>query len=191
MRDALAAAGYAPATAAGPGEVARLVAARQPALAVLDLVLPGADGIELMHTLPALAGLPVIFVSAYGRGRGPSRGRWRAGGGSARSRSCAARGRIVFVGWPEWTHCCASSRKHLSLRKARSMHGSSHDAWMSDAPLAHRTARRGPEYVLSNPKSPSRSRVAPRSSDSTSSRASRCFRALFQSPSPLAIESAL
>ena len=68
MRDALAAAGYVPATAAGAGEVARLVAARRPALAVLDLVLPGADGIELMRTLPALADLPVIFVSAYGRG---------------------------------------------------------------------------------------------------------------------------
>ena len=68
MRDALSAAGYEPATAVGPGEVARLVAARRPALVVLDLVLPGADGIELMRTLPALADLPVIFVSAYGRG---------------------------------------------------------------------------------------------------------------------------
>ena len=68
MRDALAAAGYAPATAAGPGEVARLIETQHPALAVLDLVLPGADGIELMRTLPALADLPVIFVSAYGRG---------------------------------------------------------------------------------------------------------------------------
>ena len=68
MRDALAAAGYEPVTAAGPGEVARLVETRHPALAVLDLVLPGADGIELMRTLPALADLPVIFVSAYGRG---------------------------------------------------------------------------------------------------------------------------
>ena len=56
----LAAAGYAPATAAGPGEVARLVAARQFALAVLDLVPPGVDGIQLVRTLPALAGLPAI-----------------------------------------------------------------------------------------------------------------------------------
>jgi len=68
MRDALAAAGYEPVTAAGPGEVARLVETAHPALAVLDLVLPGADGIELMRTLPALADLPIIFVSAYGRG---------------------------------------------------------------------------------------------------------------------------
>ena len=68
MRDALAAAGYEPVTAAAPGEVARLIETRHPALAVLDLVLPGADGIELMRTLPALADIPVIFVSAYGRG---------------------------------------------------------------------------------------------------------------------------
>lgn len=67
-RDALAAAGYAPATALEPGEVARAIEASRPALVLLDLVLPGVDGIELMTTLPALAEVPVIFVSAYGRG---------------------------------------------------------------------------------------------------------------------------
>ncbi len=30
-------------------------------------MLPGADGIELMETVPELADLPVIFISAYGR----------------------------------------------------------------------------------------------------------------------------
>ena len=68
VRDVLAAAGYAPATTGEPGQVARLIEAKRPALVLLDLVLPGADGIELMRTLPALADLPVIFVSAYGRG---------------------------------------------------------------------------------------------------------------------------
>ena len=67
-REALSAAGYAPVTTAEPGEVARLVERHRPALVVLDLVLPGTDGIELMRTLPALADLPVIFISAYGRG---------------------------------------------------------------------------------------------------------------------------
>ena len=67
-RDALAAAGYAPAATAEPGEIPRLVEARRPALVVLDLVLPGVDGIELMRSLPALQDLPVIFVSAYGGG---------------------------------------------------------------------------------------------------------------------------
>ena len=68
MREALAQAGYNPATTAEPGEIPRLVGTTNPALVLLDLVLPGADGIELMRTLPALDGLPVIFVSAYGRG---------------------------------------------------------------------------------------------------------------------------
>ena len=67
-RDALAAAGYAPAATAEPGDIPRLVETTRPALAVLDLVLPGVDGIALMRTLPALRDLPVIFVSAYGGG---------------------------------------------------------------------------------------------------------------------------
>ena len=67
-RDALAQAGYAPAATAEPANIPRLLETKQPALAVLDLVLPGVDGIELMRTLPGLADLPVIFVSAYGEG---------------------------------------------------------------------------------------------------------------------------
>ena len=68
VRDTLAAADYAPVVTAEPGEIAGLVETKRPALVLLDLVLPGTDGIELMQTLPALADLPVIFVSAYGRG---------------------------------------------------------------------------------------------------------------------------
>ena len=34
---------------------------------LLDLMLPGMDGIELMESVPELADLPVIFLSAYGR----------------------------------------------------------------------------------------------------------------------------
>ena len=34
---------------------------------LLDLLLPGGDGIELMSRVPALSDLPVIFISAYGR----------------------------------------------------------------------------------------------------------------------------
>ena len=34
---------------------------------LLDLMLPGTDGIALMESLPELAALPVIFISAYGR----------------------------------------------------------------------------------------------------------------------------
>ena len=65
--DALAAAGYAPAVTAEPDEVARLIEAKKPRLVLLDLMLPGADGIALMESIPALSRLPVIFISAYGR----------------------------------------------------------------------------------------------------------------------------
>ena len=34
---------------------------------LLDLVLPDADGIELMQSVPEMSDLPVIFISAYGR----------------------------------------------------------------------------------------------------------------------------
>ena len=34
---------------------------------LLDLMLPGADGIELMESIPELADVPVIFISGYGR----------------------------------------------------------------------------------------------------------------------------
>ena len=48
-------------------DLARILDAERPALVLLDLVLPGSDGIELMAQVPALAELPVIFISAYDR----------------------------------------------------------------------------------------------------------------------------
>ena len=39
----------------------------RPHLVLLDLMLPGADGIELMERLPGISDVPVIFLSAYGR----------------------------------------------------------------------------------------------------------------------------
>ena len=50
-----------------PDEVIVLLKTHRPDLVLLDLLLPGADGIELMQSLPALADRPVIFMSAYGR----------------------------------------------------------------------------------------------------------------------------
>ena len=67
VRDALAQAGYAPLATADPGELSEIVRTHRPCLVLLDLMLPGADGIELMETVPELADLPVIFISAYGR----------------------------------------------------------------------------------------------------------------------------
>ena len=67
VRDALAAAGYAAVVTGEPGEVPELLRSEKPALVLLDLMLPGTDGVELMESLPGLADVPVIFISAYGR----------------------------------------------------------------------------------------------------------------------------
>ena len=67
VRDALAEAGYAPLATGDPEELPRIVRTENPCLVLLDLMLPGADGIELMETLPELDDIPVIFISAYGR----------------------------------------------------------------------------------------------------------------------------
>ena len=67
VRDALRAAGYVPHVTGDPEEVARLVRTVNPELALLDLALPGTDGMELMRETPGLSDLPVIFISAYGR----------------------------------------------------------------------------------------------------------------------------
>ena len=67
VRDALSAAGYAPLVTGEPEQLARIVRAERPRLVLLDLVLPGADGIELMQRVPELSDMPVIFISGYGR----------------------------------------------------------------------------------------------------------------------------
>ena len=67
VRDALASAGYTPVVTGDPAEALRLVAEEKPDLVLLDLMLPGTDGIELMKTVPELSDVPVIFLSAYGR----------------------------------------------------------------------------------------------------------------------------
>ena len=67
VRDALIAASYAPVVTGDPRELSDLVKTHKPQLVLLDLVLPGTDGIELMQRVPALEDLPVIFISGYGR----------------------------------------------------------------------------------------------------------------------------
>ena len=67
VRDTLARAGYEPIVTGEPEEALRLMAAERPELALLDLMLPGRDGIELMQELLEIADVPVIFLSAYGR----------------------------------------------------------------------------------------------------------------------------
>ena len=67
VRDALTKAGYAVRVTAEPGEIADLIRTQRPQLVLLDLMLPGTGGIELMGEVPELSDLPVIFISGYGR----------------------------------------------------------------------------------------------------------------------------
>ena len=67
VRDTLFKAGYEPIVTGEPEEALRLVAEQRPELVLLDLMLPGTDGIQLMQDILGIADVPVIFLSAYGR----------------------------------------------------------------------------------------------------------------------------
>ena len=67
VRDVLADADYSAVVTADPREISSIIDAEKPKLVLLDLMLPGSDGIELMRKIPELATLPVIFISGYGR----------------------------------------------------------------------------------------------------------------------------
>jgi len=67
LRDALTEGGYAPVVTADPEAVGRLIQEEKPHLVLLDLMLPGTDGIALLERVPELAEVPVIFLSGYGR----------------------------------------------------------------------------------------------------------------------------
>ena len=67
VRDVLTRAGYAPIATGDPADVPRLMEEEKPHLVLLDLVLPGSDGIELMNDIRKTADVPVIFLSMYGQ----------------------------------------------------------------------------------------------------------------------------
>lgn len=67
IRESLAGAGYEPTVTGNPNEVADLIDRTDPHVVLLDLMLPGTDGIELMRDLLAVRDIPVIFLSAYGQ----------------------------------------------------------------------------------------------------------------------------
>lgn len=66
VRHALSGAGYVPVVTGDPNEALDLLKEHSPALALLDLVLPGSDGIELMKAIFERVDIPVVFLSAYG-----------------------------------------------------------------------------------------------------------------------------
>ncbi len=65
VRNALQKAGYVPVVTGDPEEAANLMDEHKPDLVLLDLLLPGIDGIELMKRISAVDDVPVIFLSAY------------------------------------------------------------------------------------------------------------------------------
>ena len=66
-RAVLSDSGYAAIVTAEAERLPDIIRSESPRLVLLDLMLPGTDGIELMGQVPELADVPVIFISAYGR----------------------------------------------------------------------------------------------------------------------------
>ena len=67
IRDALSEAGFTPLVTPDPKDALLLTADQRPHLVLLDLVLPDADGIDLMKDILRITDVPVIFVSGYGK----------------------------------------------------------------------------------------------------------------------------
>ena len=65
VRDLLVDAGYKPVVTGDPDEVGALIEETDPQVVLLDLMLPGKDGIELMKDIFAVRDMPVIFLSGY------------------------------------------------------------------------------------------------------------------------------
>ena len=63
IRSALSESGYTPIVTASAEEALKLLVESRPHLVLLDLMLPGSDGIELMGEILAITEVPVIFVS--------------------------------------------------------------------------------------------------------------------------------
>ncbi len=67
VRDALTKAGYAALVTGEHEDLARIIRTEKPSLVLLDMLLPGTDGIALMENITELAELPVVCISGYGR----------------------------------------------------------------------------------------------------------------------------
>ena len=65
IHDALSKAGYTPLMTGTPEEAVGLLEKNRPDLVLLDMMLPGINGIELMERILAVSDVPVIFISAY------------------------------------------------------------------------------------------------------------------------------
>ena len=66
VREILSDVGFVPVATGDPDDVPRLLEEHRPHLVLQDLVMPGTDGIEMMRSIFKDAGVPVVFLSAYG-----------------------------------------------------------------------------------------------------------------------------
>ena len=66
VRNTLAQAGYTPIATSDPDELEHLFDTAKPHLVLLDLVLPGTDGLELIRRTPKILEVPVIILSGRG-----------------------------------------------------------------------------------------------------------------------------
>ena len=67
VKNTLSEAGYIPIVAVDPEEAEHLIEVEEPHLILLDLMLPGTDGFELMQRISAITDAPVIFLSGDDR----------------------------------------------------------------------------------------------------------------------------
>ena len=66
VRNTLSEAGYTPIVTSNPDEVESLIELEKPHLVLLDMILPGTDGIELMKRILEITDVPVIFLAGQG-----------------------------------------------------------------------------------------------------------------------------
>ena len=66
VRSTLSEAGYTPIVTGNPDEVESLIELEKPHLVLLDMILPGTDGIELMKRILEITDAPVIFLTGHG-----------------------------------------------------------------------------------------------------------------------------
>ena len=68
VRNTLSEAGFAPILTGDPDEMEQLLEVEKPELVLLNLVLPGTDGFDLMERIPDVLDIPIIILSGRGRG---------------------------------------------------------------------------------------------------------------------------
>ena len=68
VRNTLSEVGYSPILTGDPDEMEQLLEVEKPDLVLLNLVLPGTDGFDLIERIPDVFEVPVIVLSGRGRG---------------------------------------------------------------------------------------------------------------------------